>query len=682
MIFEIETHSSLSDECLRLVTFMAALLARNQTSSQAAHATDSDLWSGGIVESSAPAFPGLSAPINVGSSRRVRSPSTQAAAALVLSSPTHIGSAVSSSCPSPNACPSPQEGGSASSRPASAGVRLRRGSRQGLSLVSPGGNAAHRGSLPDCAGATPHFGGFSNVASRGGSLPDAADASPHFGASPTAATGAGIGAFGGARLSIRPKTSGESHDRRLTRAVSIGATPDVRAAAVSTRTPRPDLTRGSSAVLSQVKSDMPAFENWRLDFHTGGGAAVRISEFANWRPVVKEDDTGRCEVYCRPTNKRDLGHRCYHCRKPFSSLGSDIVVDLQSGSSQRLAGPSQRYHPECWQRRCEGERPSNLRVPASSVPPAQDRLPQRADSTGDLRREETEGAAPAPPTPAAASPRQQATTEGAGQQIVGAEAVIGSADSAPVAAEPRGRTESDGNVQGRRTDIIASYADEWRRPSTEGRSSSRRAAARAASRQVSSTPALDTGLVSTEDASGEKRVARGFAAKELDAILPRLACRLARDTECAICFATDGKLRKPLRLPCEHVFCSECVAPWLQRCALCPMCRQDVRPALEAMASVASKSEKRSRSLAAVSTVRDDRRPPRPGTPVQRRNSRAPNAELPNDNGRQTNSRPGTPVRRNSRAPPELPNDPGRRHDRSPRTGPRGPRHASVPPRL
>ena len=83
---------------------------------------------------------------------------------------------------------------------------------------------------------------------------------------------------------------------------------------------------------------LQALEQWRLDFGSGGPAAVRVSEFAEFTPLPTDD--ARREAYIRPANKRDLGHRCYHCRRPFSALGAEIVTEIQGGPTQRqgLAG--------------------------------------------------------------------------------------------------------------------------------------------------------------------------------------------------------------------------------------------------------------------------------------------------------------------------------------------------------
>ena len=84
---------------------------------------------------------------------------------------------------------------------------------------------------------------------------------------------------------------------------------------------------------TRSEARLQALEQWRLDFGSGGPGAVRISEFAEFRPLPVEE--ARREAYMRPANKRDLGHRCYHCRRPFSTLGAELVAEIQGGPTQR-----------------------------------------------------------------------------------------------------------------------------------------------------------------------------------------------------------------------------------------------------------------------------------------------------------------------------------------------------------
>lgn len=106
----------------------------------------------------------------------------------------------------------------------------------------------------------------------------------------------------------------------------------------------PPLTPSRQA---RCPDEFEAFENWRLDFNVGGPAAVHVSEFADMKKVAPSPEPRR-EAYGRPTNKRDLGHRCYSCRRPFSNLGAPLVVELQGG-------PAQRFHSDCWQKRSGGD---------------------------------------------------------------------------------------------------------------------------------------------------------------------------------------------------------------------------------------------------------------------------------------------------------------------------------------
>jgi len=208
---------------------------------------------------------------------------------------------------------------------------------------------------------------------------------------------------------------------------------------------------------------------------------------------VAGTSAGRREAYSRPANKRDLGHRCYGCHRPFSTLGVALVLELQGG-------PAQRFHPECWQRQYKRKPPVLF---------------------------------------------ERRVTDGPGSLA------------------------SD-----RRDDVVKAYADEWRRAAldTDG----------ATARRRSRGPALRKSelisMITIEDGSGERTVARGFTQREAEAAMSQWARAEATDEECAICFGCQSR---PLHLPCGHHFCSGCVEPWLRRCALCPMCREDLRPRAE-----------------------------------------------------------------------------------------------------
>jgi len=258
------------------------------------------------------------------------------------------------------------------------------------------------------------------------------------------------------------------------------------------------------------------FQSWRLDYNAGGPGSVCMSEFSERRPM-----TGSGDAYGRPTNKRDLGHRCYRCRRPFSMLGAEIV-------SEPASFHGQRFHPECWQSLCGaagecGERPA---------------APRRIGST------------------------DEAATCAASSTV---------AVDAPAAAA------AAGTVNRADSDIVTEYAEAWRRENLQG------SRARRHSRPMVPRSSVLDGLISYDDgATGEKKIARGFSSAEIEVVTARWAAtEITGDAadECAICFSAAGQ--GPLKLPCGHSFCGECVIPWLRRCALCPMCRGDLRPLLD-----------------------------------------------------------------------------------------------------
>lgn len=251
--------------------------------------------------------------------------------------------------------------------------------------------------------------------------------------------------------------------------------------------PRAQATPRGSAAEPQAPP-LPAFETWRLDYSVGAMGPVRVSEFADFHPLPIGPD-GR-EAYGRPANKRDLGHRCHHCRRPFSSLGAQLVAELHGG-------PDARFHPECWE------------------------LSQTEDPRGRCER-------------------------------------------------PRTREEEASGT------LVSAYEDEWRRVALQSRSLSSRSLNRSASARRS-VPSIMEGMNTFEDSSGEKHVARGFTQREVELAVNRWGSDSVVE-ECAVCLSST--ISQPLQLPCGHGFCTSCLEPWLRRCGLCPMCRQDLRPHL------------------------------------------------------------------------------------------------------
>jgi len=293
--------------------------------------------------------------------------------------------------------------------------------------------------------------------------------------------------------------------------------------ASGTCTPRKS-SKDALAKPGTPRSSVPSFEEWRLEMD-GMSGNVRVSEFADMRPVTAFDSENGClDGYKRPANKRDLGHRCKYCRQPFSSLGSDLVAGPEQG-------PTQRFHLECWRKHnCNESKPT---------------------SAPNCRRYRC---------------RSETRTNCTGRKPVSAKSVQSSAggkvtDPVEIAAA---------DVV---TDCVTAYADEWKRRQLEpSRRTLRQGSRHSRKSAVPRTSPLD-GLVSVEDENGERHVARGFSKQASQIAEVVWKCTAEDSDECAVCLTCP---EEPMRLPCGHSFCTDCVMPWLKRCSLCPLCRKDL----------------------------------------------------------------------------------------------------------
>ncbi|RLN66852.1 hypothetical protein BBJ28_00007758 [Nothophytophthora sp. Chile5] len=72
-------------------------------------------------------------------------------------------------------------------------------------------------------------------------------------------------------------------------------------------------------------------------------------------------------------------------------------------------------------------------------------------------------------------------------------------------------------------------------------------------------------------------LARSFVTLGLEfgAYVPHDELMEAGSPDCSICYEA---MRQPVKLPCSHMFCEECVTEWFDRERSCPLCRASVGP--------------------------------------------------------------------------------------------------------
>ncbi|CAE7553848.1 Rnf150 [Symbiodinium sp. CCMP2592] len=81
--------------------------------------------------------------------------------------------------------------------------------------------------------------------------------------------------------------------------------------------------------------------------------------------------------------------------------------------------------------------------------------------------------------------------------------------------------------------------------------------------------------------------ARGFGLSPEELLTVRSVWRVSRESElcsdfdcCAICLDGSDDKRELIALPCEHVFCADCLCTWLARNPTCVLCKKDMRLAV------------------------------------------------------------------------------------------------------
>ena len=54
--------------------------------------------------------------------------------------------------------------------------------------------------------------------------------------------------------------------------------------------------------------------------------------------------------------------------------------------------------------------------------------------------------------------------------------------------------------------------------------------------------------------------------------------KIPLNKECYICLQMFKRDRKVRQLPCEHLFCEDCLKPWLKKNSTCPICKFELKP--------------------------------------------------------------------------------------------------------
>ena len=53
--------------------------------------------------------------------------------------------------------------------------------------------------------------------------------------------------------------------------------------------------------------------------------------------------------------------------------------------------------------------------------------------------------------------------------------------------------------------------------------------------------------------------------------------KIPLNKECYICLQNFTRNKNVRQLPCEHIFCEECLKPWLKKNSICPICKYELK---------------------------------------------------------------------------------------------------------